>query len=306
MASNGNAVPALRILDHVAAPYRGRGQFAGIVVGVGNGTVAVHFLDGDFAAGVDVAAVSLYTGRRPRASAGSPIAVHMRVALLNEPSTPLVVVAYDDAYAVVSGPDGNRAYQRDVLRAFDDNDSSDDEAPAAPPLDAEALDADAPAAPMEVDDDDAPPAPPPVDDDDDDDDDDAPVTPLLAVDETVLVGSNKHVAKVERATKPGDDVVLVRWQSTGHREEIDLSEVERLDLNGGRSSRRSTAAARETAAPRAPRPPQRESSKSSRRKGTCAPCERNERSGSHLQALVALLARDGLADHLLELRVGGG
>ena len=29
---------------------------------------------------------------------------------------------------VVSGPEGNRAYQRDMLRAFEDNDSSDDEA----------------------------------------------------------------------------------------------------------------------------------------------------------------------------------
>ena len=41
----------------------------------------------------------------------------MRVALLNAPETELVVVAFDDAYAVVSGPAGNRAYQRDVLRA---------------------------------------------------------------------------------------------------------------------------------------------------------------------------------------------
>ena len=198
---------------------------------------------------------SLYTGRRTRVGAGPALAKGQKIATLKEPTVPLVVVAFDDAYAVVSGPDGNRAYQRDVLRAFDDrdDDSSDDEVPAAPPLDAEALDADAPAAPMEVDDDDAPAAPPPLDDDDDDDDD--AVTPLLAVDETVLVGSNKHVAKVERATKPGDDVVLVRWQSTGHREEIDLSEVERLDLNGGRSSRRSTAAAREGAAPEAAAPP---------------------------------------------------
>ncbi len=130
MASNGTAGRAPRVLDHVTAPYRGRGQFVGIVVAVGRGTVDVHFLDGDFAAGVDAAAVSLYTGRRPRASAGSPIAV--RMALVNEPSTPLVVVAYDDAYAVVSGPEGNRAYPRDMLRAFDPNgDSSDDEAPAS-------------------------------------------------------------------------------------------------------------------------------------------------------------------------------
>ena len=176
-----------------------RRRYAGIVVAVGRGTVDVHFLDGDFAAGVNAAAVSLHTGRRLRVGAGPALAKGQKIATLKEPTVPLVVVAFDDAYAVVSGPDGNRAYQRDVLRAFDDNDSSDDEAPAAPPLDAEALDADAPAAPMEVDDDDAPAAPPPLDDDDDDDDDDA-VTPLLAVDETVLVGSNKHVAKVERAT----------------------------------------------------------------------------------------------------------
>ena len=267
------AAAKLRVLDHVAAPYMGRGRYAGIIVAVGRGTVDVHFLDGDFAAGVDAAAVSLYNGRRLRVGAGPALAKGQKIATLKEPSTPLVVVAFDDAYAVVSGPAGNRAYQRDVLRSFDDHgdDSSDEEAPAAPPLDAEdddepldapaaPMDVDddapaAPAAPMDADDDDAPPAPPPVDDDDDDDDDDAPVTPLLAVDETVLVGSNKHVAKVERATKPGDDVVLVRWQSTGHREEIDLSEVERLDLTAGRSSRRSTATARESGAPEAAPPP---------------------------------------------------
>ena len=72
MASNGTAGRAPRVLDHVQAPYKGRGQFVGIVVAVGRGTVDVHFLDGDFAAGVDAAAVSLYTGRRPRASAGLP------------------------------------------------------------------------------------------------------------------------------------------------------------------------------------------------------------------------------------------
>ena len=119
----------------------GRGRYAGIVVAVGRGTVDVHFLDGDFAAGVDAAAVSLYTGRRLRVGAGPALAKGQKIATLKEPTVPLVVVAFDDAYAVVSGPDGNRAYQRDVLRAFDDNDSSDDEAPAAPPLDAEALDA---------------------------------------------------------------------------------------------------------------------------------------------------------------------
>ena len=88
MTSNGNAVPALRILDHVQAPYRGRGQFIGIVVAVGRGTVDVHFLDGDFAAGVDAAAVSLYTGRRAQLArargAGPPISLGTRVALLNE------------------------------------------------------------------------------------------------------------------------------------------------------------------------------------------------------------------------------
>ena len=132
MASNGTAGRALRVLDNVTAPYRGRGQFAGIVVGVGNGTVNVHFMDGDFAAGIDATTVSLRTGRRPRASAGLPLAVRMRVALLNAPETELVVVAFDDAYAVVSGPEGNRAYQRDMLCAFDpDGDSSDDEVPAS-------------------------------------------------------------------------------------------------------------------------------------------------------------------------------
>ena len=57
---------------------------------------------------------------RARVGAGPPLAVRMRVALLNAQKRCSVVVAYDDAYAVVSGPDGNRAYQRDMLRAFDD------------------------------------------------------------------------------------------------------------------------------------------------------------------------------------------
>ena len=113
---------SLRVLDHVQAPYKGLGQFDGIVVAVGRGTVDVHFLDGDFAAGVDAATVSLRTGRRAQLArargAGPPLAQRMRVALLNAPETELRVVAYDDAYAVVSGPEGNRAYQRDMLRAL--------------------------------------------------------------------------------------------------------------------------------------------------------------------------------------------
>ena len=90
-------------------------------------------LSGLTGAGLDpCGVVGTAVGLRPRASAGLPLAVRMRVALLNAPETELVVEAYDDAYAVVSGPEGNRAYQRDVLRAFDDNDSSEDEeAPAS-------------------------------------------------------------------------------------------------------------------------------------------------------------------------------
>ena len=77
---------------------------------------------------------SLHGGtRRLRVGAGPALAKGQKIATLKAPTVPLVVVAFDDAYAVVSGPDGNRAYQRDVLRAFDDrgDDSSDDE--AAPP-----------------------------------------------------------------------------------------------------------------------------------------------------------------------------
>ena len=72
MARSGAEQPALRVLHHVTAPYRGRGQFVGIVVAVGRGTVDVHFLDGDFAAGVDAAAVSLYTGRRAQLARARP------------------------------------------------------------------------------------------------------------------------------------------------------------------------------------------------------------------------------------------
>jgi len=239
--------PLLRILDHVSAPFKGsKARYAGIVVGVGRGTVDVHFLDGDFAAGVEAAAV--YTGRRPRVGPGPPIALGARVAELSAPATLLVVVAFDDAYAVCSGTAGNRAFQRDVLRSFVDRDgdsSDDDAAPTAPPLDAEdnddeALD-DAPAAPMD-DDDDAlavPPAP--------DAATEAPAVPLFAVDETVLVGKNKDVATVQRATRAGENVVLVRWENTAYGEqEVDVADVEKLDLAAGRS-RRSSAAPRERA-----------------------------------------------------------
>ena len=62
----------------------------------------------------------------------------------------------------------------------------------------------------------------------------------FAVSETVLVGNSKHVATVKRATRAGDDTVLVRWESTGHREEVALAGVEKLDLGAGRARRRST------------------------------------------------------------------
>ena len=62
------------------------------------------------------------------------------------------------------------------------------------------------------------------------------VTPLLAVDETVLVGSNKHVAKVERATKPGDDVVLVRWlwSNVQHKAKAARDDPDGASLREGR------------------------------------------------------------------------
>ena len=165
--------------------------------------------------GVAVHGAARPVGARP--GAGPPIAVGTRVALLNAP-TPLVVVAYDDAYAVVSGPDGNRAYQRDMLRAFE---AFDDEALNATTR--------------------SPRPSPPMDDDDDDDEGTRPRA-QLARGETVLVGRVGHVATVEQVPRAGDDEVLLRWESTGHCEEVALSEVEKL--SAGRSSRRS--------APRAP------------------------------------------------------
>jgi SNF2 family DNA or RNA helicase len=66
----------------------------------------------------------------------------------------------------------------------------------------------------------------------------APVAaPQLELGETVLVGRTGHVATVERAPRPGDDEVLVRWESTGHCEDVALADVEKL--SAGRSSRRS-------------------------------------------------------------------
>ena len=135
MARSGAEQPALRVLHHVTAPYRGRGQFVGIVVAVGRGTVDVHFRDGDFAAGVDAAAVSLYTGRRPRASAGLPRRAHACGSPKCTRNGAGVVASTTPTPSSAAG--GNRAYQRDT-RAFDD----------------EALNANAPATPMDDDDDD--------------------------------------------------------------------------------------------------------------------------------------------------------
>ena len=61
--------------------------------------------------------------------------------------------------------------------------------------------------------------------------------PQLELGETVLVGRPGHVATVERAPRAGDDEVLVRWESTGHCEDVALADVEKL--SAGRSSRRS-------------------------------------------------------------------
>ena len=51
------------------------------------------------------------------------------------------------------------------------------------------------------------------------------------------MGRPGHVATVERAPRAGDDEVLVRWESTGHCEDVALADVEKL--SAGRSSRRS-------------------------------------------------------------------
>ena len=53
----------------------------------------------------------------------------------------------------------------------------------------------------------------------------APASVVFAVDEKVLVGDNQHQAYVARPVREGDDTVLVRWESTGAREEVAVGDA---------------------------------------------------------------------------------
>ncbi|CAH0369015.1 unnamed protein product [Pelagomonas calceolata] len=84
----------------------------------------------------------------------------------------------------------------------------------------------------------------------------APV--LYAVDEKVLVGYHQHQAYVARPVRTGDDTVLVRWESTGAREEVAVGDVKKIDLDAKRPRRKrrdASAAQAEAAAPARREPP---------------------------------------------------
>ena len=86
----------------------------------------------------------------------------------------------------------------------------------------------------------------------------APV--LYAVDEKVLVGNNEHQAYVARPVRPGDDAVLVRWESTGAREEVAVGDVKKIDLDAKRPRRKrrdASAAQTEASAPALREPPRK-------------------------------------------------
>ena len=79
---------------------------------------------------------------------------------------------------------------------------------------------------------------------------------LYAVDEKVLVGNNEHQAFVARPVREGDDMVLVRWESTGAREEVAVGDVKKIDLDAKRPRRkRRDASGAEAAAPTRREPP---------------------------------------------------
>ena len=67
---------------------------------------------------------------------------------------------------------------------------------------------------------------------------------LFAVDEKVLVGNNEHQAFVARPVRAGDDTVLVRWESTGAREEVAVGDVKKIDLEAKRPRRKLTSTQR--------------------------------------------------------------
>ena len=60
---------------------------------------------------------------------------------------------------------------------------------------------------------------------------------LYTVDEKVLVGNNEHQAYVARPVRARDDTVLVRWESTGAREEVAVGDVKKIDLDAKRQTR---------------------------------------------------------------------
>ena len=83
---------------------------------------------------------------------------------------------------------------------------------------------------------------------------------VFAVDEKVLVGNNEHQAYIARPVREGDDKVLVRWESTGAREEVAVGDVKKIDLDAKRPRRKrreASGAEAEASAPARREPPRK-------------------------------------------------
>ena len=96
---------------------------------------------------------------------------------------------------------------------------------------------------------------------------------LLAIDEKILVGNNEHQAFIARPVREGDDKVLVRWESTGAREEVAVGDVKKIDLEAKRPRRKrrdASAAETEASAPAQREPPRKRRKKTAERSPSVA------------------------------------
>ena len=111
---------------------------------------------------------------------------------------------------------------------------------------------------------------------------------VYAVDEKVLVGNNEHQAFVARPVREGDDTVLVRWESTGAREEVAVGDVKKIDLDAKRPRRKrreASAAQTEASAPARREPPLKRRKKKEADAGAQDPSSAREEIERHVKAL---------------------
>ena len=87
----------------------------------------------------------------------------------------------------------------------------------------------------------------------------------LALDDTVLVGRSKLLAKVKRAVHDGDQTVLVRWESTKTEQEVAIDDVEKLDFDA-KPKRQTRGKRREASGAEVASPARREPQRKRRKK----------------------------------------